>query len=475
MTEIASLGLQVDSRPVTQAVTELNKLVPAAKAAEAATKGFETAAAGAAGAIPKVGTGAKETAVNLSALEKAMQAVTADINLHERALANGTTSQGRLSQAAAKTQTQFKGVSFEARNLGFQLVDVTQGFAMGQSAGMIFAQQAGQIGQIIATSPNGLGGLMRELGRSVVGMITPLRLLGVGAVAAGVGAYAMNAAWKSSALELDNTARAIGTTVSQLRVLERAASLKGVEDFSKDAERLAGYIYQARNGMGSLGDILRANGERATDFVGTMDSLSRILQRATSDQQRLQILQQAGLPATMAHVRLLTQSGDAIARAANEATGFVGKEQELIDKARQFDETMSGAWRSATTAGQSYYLKAKGWLTDLAMLSARSRAYFNPDDSNARTEVGFGSLGNYQNKPLQNGLEAAAARLRGDKPAVDPMAAARALAIESPFVGMLGTLATVAADKAKNSDDEKPVANDNQRENRDSNRHRRAA
>src|SRR5690606_2937669 len=121
------------------------------------------------------------------------------------------------------------------------------------------------------TSPGGLGGLMRELGRSLGGLLTPGRLA-IGVLGGlGVAAYAMNAAWKSSALALDDTARAAGATIREFRALQSAAEVKGIEDFAKDAERFAGYIYQARNGMGSLGDVLRANGERASTFTNTLE------------------------------------------------------------------------------------------------------------------------------------------------------------------------------------------------------------
>lgn len=359
------------------------------------------------------------------------------------ALRPGRDALAETASAAGRTRANFNGLSFEARNLGYQLVDVTQGALMGQSAFQIFAQQGGQVAQVIATSPGGLGGLLKELGRSFAGILTPMRLLGTAAVVTGVAAYAMNAVWKSSALQFDDTSRAIGTTIGQLRGLERAAAVKGIEDFAKDAEKFAGSIYQARNNMGGLADVFRVNGERATDFKGTLESAARIIQRATSDQQRLQLLQQMGLPATMQWVRFLSQGEDAVRRAANESNGLVAKEQELIDKARQFDEAWSATWLSFKSGAFSAYLSTKGWLTDLATYSASWRTYFNPTDANARTELTFGSLGNFQNKSLQDALNRRASQLRGDKPAVDPQAAQRALSLEQQRISLLGQTASV--------------------------------
>ncbi len=452
---IASLGLQIDSRPVAAATSELNKLVPAAKAAEGATGALEAAA--------------KRLGITTQEMQGKV----------DKARTHGVTGLGQAAEVAAKSTGR---LSFEARNLSYQMVDVTQGVLMGQSAFQIFAQQGGQIAQVIATTPGGLGGLMRELGRSALSVITPMRLLGAGAVAAGVAAYAMNAAWKSSALELDNTSRAIGTTIGQLRGLERAAAVKGIEDFSKDAEKFAGFIYQARNGMGSLGDLLRANGERATDFNGTLESVARVLQRATSEQQKLQLLQQAGLPGTMAYVRLLSNAGEAIRKAADEAAKLSPREQELIDKARDFDEAWTKTWANFKARGTDAIVGVKAGLGDLlTWWQDKAGALVGPlEVLKYNAQNGGGSRMTASTDPDQfyNGIGSAPGgrpKITINKPVVDPMAAARALAIESPFVGMLGTLATVAADKTKNSDDEKPVANDNQKESRDSNRHRRAA
>lgn len=546
MTDVAILGLSVDSRPVAAATSELNKLVPAAKAAETAAKGFEAVAVALGMALPRMGIGAQKATTDFKALINASTGVTDSLNGIQRAaraaditaygkqlddvrakynplfaaqrsykteladiktalktgainqseyaeaIANakvafvgqvnalrpGRDALAQAGEAAGKTGKSFNGLSFEARNFSYQLVDVTQGVLMGQSAFQIFAQQGGQVAQVIATTPGGLGGLMRELGRSVVGLLTPMRLLGVAGVAAGVGAYAMNAAWKSSAFELDNTSRAIGTTIGQLRGLERAAAIKGVEDFSKDAEKFAGYIYQARNGMGSLGDVLRANNERATDFNGTLQSAARIIGRATSDQQKLQLLQQMGLPATMQWVRFLSQGGDAIARASGEAATLGTREQELVDKAKKFDEAWALGWSNFKKNAISAFTDIKAALQDSNDEITKFYMRQNPDvanamqlgaairngkipasallngpvdaarnaGSNANVRVGgaFDALQNNPNSALEAGLNGRAARLRGDPAAVDPNAQKAALQRQIAYLSALGQTATVA-------------------------------
>src|SRR5262245_6964411 len=125
MTDIAQLGISVDSRSATVAVAALDRLTAAANRAGPAAGHLEQAA-GAAGA----------------ALDSAARS--------SSALISGV---GGIERAGRPAAQSIQRMSFEARNLGFQLVDVTQGLLSGQSAMMIFAQQAGQIAQIVATSP----------------------------------------------------------------------------------------------------------------------------------------------------------------------------------------------------------------------------------------------------------------------------------------------------------------------------------
>lgn len=442
----ASLGFQVNTTPVAKAVLDLDALVPAAARAEAATTKMSTTTTA---ALKSAGASASEfgqriqQALNMADFERSIQRTVADINVHNRAVANGTTGTKVLAE-------NYKGLSFEAKNLGFQLVDVTQGLLSGQNAGMIFAQQAGQIGQVIATSPRGLGGLVKELGGSIAGLLTPMRLLGVGAVVTAAGAYAMNAAWKTSALQFDDTARAANATVRELRVLQALASGKGIEqgDFLTSSEKFAAAIYQAKNNMGSLAEVLRANGERASTFTGTLGAAANIIQRATSDQQRLQLLQQMGLPATMEWVRLLSGGAEGLRRAAQETGPLNQREQELIDKAREFDEAWAKAWKSFGTTGNNALVNAKAGLSDLlSWWQNKVGALVNPLDllkynlqngggqrmSQGDADKFYGTFGN----------RFPTADNQGRGAAVDPNAVQRALSLEQQRISLLGQTASI--------------------------------
>ncbi|MBN8964003.1 MAG: phage tail length tape measure family protein [Rhizobiales bacterium] len=259
-------------------------------------------------------------------------------------------------------------MSFEAKNLSFQLVDVGQGLLSGQSAMMIFAQQAGQIGQIIGTSNKGLGGLLKEVGASLRGLLTPATVAVGGLAALGVGAYAAYQSWKTFALQLDDTAHIAGTTSSAMAKLQAAASFKGIgqDDFAKGMGGFSQQIYLAKQNMGGLIDVLRANGVSAAgDFTTLLGKAADLIKNASSDQQRLVLLQQMGLPATMEWLRLLQGGAAGIKNATDAAVEFGGAANDnLVKKAREADEAWNHFWTNFGQKAKQYTVDAAGGISD---------------------------------------------------------------------------------------------------------------
>lgn len=429
-TDIATLGLAIDSRPVLQARDALDSFSGAAKGAETAARNV-----GAAG----------------SGTSKAAQAVAADFN---------------------RMGTSARSVSFEARNLGFQLVDVTQGLVSGQPAFMIFAQQAGQIGQIIATSPRGLGGLMRELGSSIKSTVGTTGLLVGGFAAVGVAGAAIVNSIAKSAMALDDLSRAAGTTNAQMRGLESAAAFKGIStaEFTKGVSQFAGSVYDAQHNMGGLAQVFAANNKSAKSFNDYLEKAADLIERSASDQQRLQILQQMGLPPTMQWVRLLSQGADGIRAAVAESAKFDEvANDKLIANARKFDEAWATAWKNFSTNGQSAIVTAIDSMDRLynsvdriAKRIGNSSFWSNfiPADlkgtgvepltmgdlANGRVQGGFAAMReNPVNTSLQRALQDRANQIRSGG-TLDYNAQMRAIAMQQQYLGILGQ--TVTADQA---------------------------
>jgi hypothetical protein len=337
VTDIATLGLAVDSRQVTQATGELNKLAAAAKPAAANVGALEKAAAGAGAAFPKVGSEADKVA---------------------KSTANTTRSLAQLS---------------------FQFNDIASGLAMGQSPFMIMAQQGGQVFQVWQQNNN----VFKDAAKWIGSVLTPMRVLGIAGAAAAVAGYAVNAAWNASMRQFDDTSRAIGTTINELRSLQSAASVKGIDDFSVSAEKFSAAIYQARSGAGGLAEVFRANNVQVGTFTETLARAAELIRNAKDDQQRLALLQKMGLPATMDWVRLLEQGGSRIAKIAGD-TGNAGSriESELVKRARDFDEAWDGAWRSFKDSAADAITWAKGGLADL--IDAFRNLGETPEEGRAR-------------------------------------------------------------------------------------------
>jgi conjugal transfer/entry exclusion protein len=169
--------------------------------------------------------------------------------------------------------------------------------------------------------------------------------------------------------KFDDLSHSVGVGVGQLHALQSAAAFKGIdtEDFAKGMAHFAGSVYQAQHGMGELADVFRANNTTAKSFTDYLEKASDLIKNAGSDQQRLQLLQQMGLPATMDWVRFLSQGKDAIRAATEEATKFdEAAEQKMVASARRFDEAWDKAWKNFSTGAKSGILTALDAMTQLS-------------------------------------------------------------------------------------------------------------
>ena len=317
--DIAALGLSIDSSPVERAVTALRQLPGAARSA-------------AAGADQLAGSAEREA--------RAMTQSTASLNTNARAAQVA----GSAVRAANENIQRSGGLArHEMINLSRQVQDIGVSLASGQSPFTVLVQQGTQVGDIFANT----NGTLRGFASQIASMITPMRLLGLGVVAIGAAAYAGLSYWKSYALALDDLSHITGTATAELSRLQTAASIKGIgqDDFAGGMRRFADAVYDAKAGANDLATLLRLNGKTVSDTAGTLDTVAELIRNARDDQQRLQILQQAGLPATMEWVRLTRGGAEGLREAkaqANEVGGVANK--EMVMKAQQFTEAWNGAW-----------------------------------------------------------------------------------------------------------------------------------
>ena len=315
MSDIASLGLRIDSSQTVAATTALDKFAAAAKPAANAAAGLEKAAASA---------------------------------------SKSTTAIAASGGAAAGSLT----------NLSFQINDIASGLAMGQSPFTILAQQGGQVFQVWQQNND----VFKQAASAVTGFLTPMRLLGGVTALAGVAAYVAYGQWKSFALALDDTAKQAGVTSGEMAKLQASASFKGInnEEFTKGITSFSQQVYLAKQNAGGLLGVFRANGQQVGTFTGSLEKAADLIQRAGDDQQRLVLLQQMGLPANMKWVGLLEQGSAGLARLKGQTTEFgSAANDQMVMKAREFDDAWNKAWTNFGLGWKGAFVGAGGMIDTL--------------------------------------------------------------------------------------------------------------
>lgn len=181
-----------------------------------------------------------------------------------------------LAQAGGLAAHQFM-------NLGYQLNDVVTMLAMGASPFMIIASQGGQIYQILGSSPQGVGGALKEIGVRMLALATPTNLLIAGITAIGAAAVIAYNQWLDGQRRVERSlsgrGRASGATVGDINGI--AGTVAGDTGMSVASARdLASTLAATgRIGVDSLAGIAGIAKDLAatlgTDIPGATDLLAR--------------------------------------------------------------------------------------------------------------------------------------------------------------------------------------------------------
>lgn len=376
MTDIASLGIRVDSSQTVAATSALNSLAAAAKPAAAAAD--------------------------------------------------------NLSKSHAGLSTQAMAAQHSIRSM-------VEGLALGMPPTQVLTQQLNHL-SYAASGPGGLSNAFKQAIGSVTGLLSPTALVIGGIAAVAGGAYLAVSSVAKMAKAFDDAAHTANTTTDALHGLAQAAAFKGIDqaDFLKAMDHFGAVVYDAQNHMGQLAEIFRANGQSAKTFNDYLQKAADLIKNASSDQQRLQLLQQMGLPATMDWVRFLSQGGDAIKRAADEAVKFnESAEGKMVAKAREFDERWSTAWSNFSNNAKSAVLNSVSWL-DKAIdkfKEVSNNTYSLNGESVVRAPAG--TVERSALPPL-----AAASAAEKSKPTIDPNVLKNQIALEQQHIGLLGQMAS---------------------------------
>lgn len=427
--DIATLGLAVDSSRVVSAKKALDDLTTSSKGAAAAATTLEKSTTNA-------GKGAK-------------------------ALAAGT------------------GLArHEMINLSRQMSDVGVSLVSGQSPFMVLAQQGTQIADIFGSSKTGsVGGALKQIGRGIYGFLGPIGLLVTGITAVGAAGIYATVSIAKTEKQFDDTARAIGTTVQSLHGLDAAAAIKGIDtdELLKGMQKFGASVHDAKNGMGGLAETFRANNASAKTFDDYLEKASDLIKNASTDAQRLQLLQQMGLPATMEWVKLLQQGGKGLRDAAAEAAKFgETADAQLIAKARKFDEAWNRSTKNLSTGIRNAVIEGASWLDTLGNSATRLMMKLPGIGQNVPTNILKNALKDEQSGITSGSLLTAGSDVSGfytgtgvgggmgARTTVDKSALQAQIQRQQPLITLLGQTPT-ASQAAQPS---KPVERENDRDRR---------
>lgn len=301
MTDIAELGLAVDSRDIVQARDELSRFSAQAKRAEIAASTFarsagqdfdatgkkgETAAKRLRDAVTAFdkqanaranGAGNSSRAADIEAYGKHLDDLRAKYNplfaaerKHKEAISgiNVALLGGALAQAEAtlaiknaeqehrdavaaiekhntelgKTAGASKATKAAMMNLSFQIQDIATQAAMGADAFRIFASQGSQVYQALQQGEGGVRGSFGYIGNTIRGLLTPMNLLVGATIGLGAAAYNVAATWRDAQHEINlaliGTGGAAGTTANDINRISLAAADAG-EATVGEARRMA--------------------------------------------------------------------------------------------------------------------------------------------------------------------------------------------------------------------------------------------
>lgn len=294
--DVSTLGIKIDSRDVTKARENLDKLTASADNAESSTQELGVTSERSGKKVKDLGTTSKKTG----------EQVTSSFN-------EATKSTSRYSTATKTAFTSSKNMRFATTNLSYQLQDVAVQAQMGTNAFIILAQQGPQIASIF-----GPGG-------AVIGALI--------AVAGGIGAFITKMNETEGAIESLSKKYLEFTTKTE----ELAASKLAVNELLKKESEL---LYQI--------SVIEADAkykkinEELNRLAGSIAKSNAAKSQYIMTSQQAAMLAELEKQITEDHVKATRELAIVRERLANarESTGEGKEEKERLDNVKALIESL---------------------------------------------------------------------------------------------------------------------------------------
>lgn len=408
MTDIATLGLAVDSSQVTTATGALTRFAAAA-----------APAASAAAAVTNSASGVSAT------------------------MASATQATNVATKAHAGMSTQAMAASHSIRSMVEQL-------ALGVPPTQILAQQMNHL-SYAASGPGGIKGAFTEAAGALRSLLSPTTLMVGGLAAVAGGMYLWYERVKEAGIAIGNLSERTMTAVGALHQLESAAAFKGIgsADFIKGMERFGTLTSEAKDKLGSLGELFRANGVSAGTMEQNLAHAADLIRSARDEADKYRIVTMLGLPATREWVQFLSQGSEGLKRARAEATDLNHIEMEtLVARAREFDEAWNKGWANFSTSAKNAFLNIYGNFNGLRDLitTGLSKVFTDVPQTVLANAIKYGTASKLgANSDVDQFYKGIGAFNQSGplKVTVNPDALKQQLSLQNQQIGLLGNLATV--------------------------------
>ena len=277
MTDIAQLGLAIDSKPMVDAAAALDRMAASAGSAQGATDKLSNSTAGVASALDhfasrhnplvnaqrEVAEGERlVSAARASGLPVSQQVVTA-LDLARAKYQELHKHLGESSAAHGLNRMQMMESMHVARALADEIAATGNPFRA-------LAMESGRISQIFASGSGGVTGTLKAFGGALLGLLNPVVLVGGGLVAlgaAGLGAFvSFSNGQDKLARSLEGVGRAAGLTLAQLNGIAAAGAKAGNISIGGAQDLAATYA-----GSGALG------GEQISGLIAITKRYSQVI------------------------------------------------------------------------------------------------------------------------------------------------------------------------------------------------------
>lgn len=306
MSDVAQLGLAVDSSQVTGASAALNNMAGAANKATTAATDLEKAAARAGVSVGTLRSMADRSNVSFDEMADRIKA-------QRSGYSDLSAAQTKYVSVAQQVQATNSRIA-TAANDNAQSLGKMQGASDNTSSS--FDRLASTITRRFIAAL-----IVREVAEFV-------RYL-----------WQLNAALAA----VYSTAQLAGVGLQQFQGLQTAAGYAGIsgDTFSKAMVEFNKQVDLARHGIGDLKTLLDQNGMSVGDTATTFQRVANLVASTADGARKLSILQQAGLPATREFADLMSRGAVSINAAADASTKLT--DQQLA-QAKQVNDAWNKFW-----------------------------------------------------------------------------------------------------------------------------------